>query len=85
MGLTTKLITVDVPLCDEELSGLLTDYNSFVTSMTTKTKLLFLDDVFVDLVAFEASSTLTCGQITVAIQCLCQQHVFWWPLPWPWP
>jgi hypothetical protein len=59
MGLTNKLAAANAPLHDEEVlaylhAGLPVEYDPFVTSMTTKSETLSLDDVFTHLVAFEA-------------------------------
>jgi hypothetical protein len=59
MGLATELTTADAHLRDEEvlaylLMGLSANYDPFITSMTTKTNMLYLDDAFSYLVAFEA-------------------------------
>jgi hypothetical protein len=58
-GLASELAAADAPLRDEEvlaylLAGLPADYDPFVTSITTKSEPLSLDDVFSYLVAFEA-------------------------------
>lgn len=57
-GLTTELATTNAPLCDQEvlvcqLAGHLTDYDSFITSMMTKTKPLSLENMFTHMVVFE--------------------------------
>jgi hypothetical protein len=59
MGLTNELAAANAPLHDEEvlaylLAGLPVEYDPFVTSMTTKSEALSLDDVFAHLVTFEA-------------------------------
>jgi hypothetical protein len=58
-GLASELAAADAPLRDEEvlaylLAGLPDDYDPFVTSITTKSEPLSLDDVFSYLVAFKA-------------------------------
>jgi hypothetical protein len=58
-GLATELAAANAPLRDDEviaylLAGLPAEYDSFVTSMTTKSEPLTLDDVFAHLMAFEA-------------------------------
>jgi hypothetical protein len=56
--LAAELAAADAPLSDEEVLTYLltrhtTDDDSFITSMTTKTDALSLDDVFGHLVTFE--------------------------------
>jgi hypothetical protein len=58
-GLAAELAAADAPLCDDEviaylLAGLGPEYDPFVTSVTTKTEALSLDDVYAYLMAFEA-------------------------------
>jgi hypothetical protein len=58
-SLASELAAADAPLRDDEiiaylLAGLPSDYDSFVTSMTTKTEALSLDDVYSYLLAYEA-------------------------------
>ena len=58
-GLANELATANAALTDDEvlsylLSGLPAEYDPFVTSMTTKTDPITLDDVYAHLMAFEA-------------------------------
>ena len=58
-SLASELATADAPLRDDEiiaylLAGLPPDYDPFITSMTTKSEPLTLDDVYSHLLAFEA-------------------------------
>jgi hypothetical protein len=58
-GLATEMAAAGSPLRDEEviaylLAGFGPDYDNFVTSMTTKTERLTLDDVYAYLMAYEA-------------------------------
>lgn len=58
-GLSSELAAADAPLRDDEviaylLAGLGSDYDSFVTSMTTKSEKLSLDDIYSYLLAFES-------------------------------
>jgi hypothetical protein len=58
-GLANELAAAGAPLQDDEvlsylLAGLPAEYDPFVTSITTKTDPLSLDDVFAHLMAFEA-------------------------------
>jgi hypothetical protein len=58
-GFAVELAAAETPLRDDEiiaylLAGLGSDYDSFVTSMTTKTEAPSLDDVYSHLLAFEA-------------------------------
>jgi hypothetical protein len=58
-GLANELAAIGAPLREDEvlaylLAGLPAKYDPFVTSMTTKSEALSLDEVFVHLVAFEA-------------------------------
>jgi hypothetical protein len=58
-NLATDLAATDTPLNDDEviaylLAGLDSTYDPFVTSMTTKSEPLSLDDVFTYLMVFEA-------------------------------
>lgn len=55
----SALDSAGIPLRDDKtiaylLVGLSSDYDSFVTSMTTRSDALTLDDVFVHLTSFEA-------------------------------
>jgi hypothetical protein len=57
--LANELATANAPMKDYEvitylLAGLPTEYDSFVTPMTTKNEPLTLDDAFVYLMAYEA-------------------------------
>jgi hypothetical protein len=58
-GLANELAAANATLTDDEvlsylLSGLPAEYDPFVTSMTTKTDPITLDDVYAHLMAFEA-------------------------------
>ena len=58
-GLASALASAGTPLRDDEtiaylLAGLGSDYDPFVTSMTTRSEALTLDDVFAHLMSFEA-------------------------------
>lgn len=58
-GLASDLAAIGSPLSNDEtitylLAGLGPDYNPFVTSMTTKSEALSLDDVYAYMMAFEA-------------------------------
>jgi hypothetical protein len=58
-GLANELAAANAPMKDDEviaylLVGLPIEYDSFVTSMTTKHEPLTLDDVFAYLMAYEA-------------------------------
>jgi hypothetical protein len=58
-GLANELAAANAPMKDDEviaylLVGLPIEYDSFVTSMTTKHEPLTLDDVFTYLMAYEA-------------------------------
>ena len=58
-SLASELAAADAPLRDDEiiaylLAGLPPDYDPFITSMTTKSEPLTLDDVYSHLLAFEA-------------------------------
>jgi hypothetical protein len=58
-GLASKLAAIDAPLHDDEvvaylLAGLGSNYDPFVTSMTTKNEALSLDEVYAHLLSFEA-------------------------------
>lgn len=58
-SLASELTAADAPLRDDEvvaylLAGLGSDYDPFVTSITTKTEALSLDDVYAHLLTFEA-------------------------------
>jgi hypothetical protein len=58
-GLANELAAAGAALRDDEiiaylLAGLGSDYDSFVTSMTTRSETITLDDVFAHLMAFEA-------------------------------
>jgi hypothetical protein len=58
-GFASELAAADAPLRNDEvvaylLAGLGSDYDPFVTSITTKTEALSLDDVYSHLLAFEA-------------------------------
>lgn len=58
-GYASALAAADAPLRDDEiiaylLAGLGSDYDPFVTSITTKTEALSLDDVYAHLLAFES-------------------------------
>jgi hypothetical protein len=57
-SLTSKMVAADAPLHDDEvvgylLAGLNVDYDTFVTSVTTKREPLTLDVVYSDLVSYE--------------------------------
>jgi hypothetical protein len=59
IGLANELAAANATLTDDEvlsylLSGLPAEYDPFVTSMTTKTDPITLDDVYAHLMAFEA-------------------------------
>lgn len=58
-GLASELAAAGAPLRDDEviaylLVGLGSDYDPFVTSITTKSEALILDDVYAHLMSFEA-------------------------------
>ncbi|KAK3144206.1 hypothetical protein QOZ80_4AG0310050 [Eleusine coracana subsp. coracana] len=58
-NLAYELAAAGLPLRDDEiiaylLAGLRSDYDSFVTSMTTKSEALSLDDVYAHLLAYES-------------------------------
>jgi hypothetical protein len=62
-SLAYELAAADTPLSNDEiiaylLAGLEFDYDSFVTSMTTKTEALSLDDTYAHLLAFESRRAL---------------------------
>jgi hypothetical protein len=59
MGLANELAAANAPLHNEEVlaylhAGLPVEYDPFITSMTTKSEALSLDDVLTHLIAFEA-------------------------------